>query len=64
MYFARFAAGGALQALEMVPMRVRRFRLERACAEERRWIAATMSRESARLGTAIQLQDGSLRAAD
>jgi poly-gamma-glutamate synthesis protein (capsule biosynthesis protein) len=64
MYFARFGAGGSLQALEMVPMRVRRFRLERASAAERRWIAATMSRESARLGTAIQLQDGSLRAAD
>ena len=50
------AATGRLERLEMVPMRIRRFRLERAGAEAGRWMGETLSRESRRLdGADVEL---------
>ena len=50
--------------LTMTPMRIRRFRLERADAEEGGWLAETLDRESRRVGnTRVErTADGRLRA--
>jgi poly-gamma-glutamate synthesis protein (capsule biosynthesis protein) len=45
---------GRLVSLTMVPMRIRRFRLERAATEEARWLAEVLAREGAGLGTRVQ----------
>ncbi len=58
LYFADLArADGALQRLEMVPLRIARMRLAHAGAADRRWLAATLARESARLDTEV-VSDG------
>jgi poly-gamma-glutamate synthesis protein (capsule biosynthesis protein) len=63
-WFAAFDAGGGLAALEMVPFRIARFRLNRASEVEADWLAATLARESARRGTSIsRTSAGALRAA-
>jgi poly-gamma-glutamate synthesis protein (capsule biosynthesis protein) len=49
------AASGALQGLALVPMRVRRFRLQRASEEEALWLRSTLDRESRVLGTHVEL---------
>jgi poly-gamma-glutamate synthesis protein (capsule biosynthesis protein) len=55
MYFATLAAAdGRLIGLELVPTRVRRFRIERVRGEGARWLAATLTRESADLGTRLE----------
>jgi len=46
MYFPTLAAGGALAGLSLTPMRVRRFRLERAGEDDAQWLAAVLRRES------------------
>lgn len=48
---------GVLQRLEMVPMRMARFRLVAAAAEERAWLRETLSREGERLSTGVE-EDG------
>ncbi len=48
MYFPALDAGGRLAALELVALRVRRFRLQRASAEESAWLKARLDRECAR----------------
>jgi poly-gamma-glutamate synthesis protein (capsule biosynthesis protein) len=54
MYFPRLdRASGKLVALEMVPMQMRRFRLRRASADDARWLAKTLDRESARFGCRV-----------
>ncbi len=54
-YLATLEAGsGRLVALEMAPFRTRRFRLERAAPEEADWLASTLSREGAPLGTRVE----------
>jgi poly-gamma-glutamate synthesis protein (capsule biosynthesis protein) len=51
MYFADVElATGALRALRLVPLRIRRFRLERAAAADADWLAATLTRESRPFG--------------
>jgi poly-gamma-glutamate synthesis protein (capsule biosynthesis protein) len=47
------AESGALVGLAMVPMQMRRFRLRRAPADAVDWLAKTLQRESAKLGTHI-----------
>ncbi len=42
-----------LRGLEVVPMRVRRFRIEHAPRAGARWLAGTIERESRRLGTRL-----------
>jgi poly-gamma-glutamate synthesis protein (capsule biosynthesis protein) len=56
MFFATLdAADGAVRALALVPMRMRRFRLQRASAEEAGWLQRTLDRESGELGTRVAL---------
>ena len=43
------AGTGRLDRLEMIPMRIRRFRLERAGPDAGRWLRDTLHRESRRL---------------
>ncbi|MCW3474583.1 CapA family protein [Limobrevibacterium gyesilva] len=46
---------GRLLSLEMVPMQIRRFRLNRPSAQDAKWLHDVLARESARLGTVIAL---------
>lgn len=58
-YFATVdVASGRLLGLAATPLRMRRFRLERATASDARWLAATLDRECRRLGTRIVLEAG------
>ncbi|HUI99963.1 MAG TPA: CapA family protein [Usitatibacter sp.] len=62
MYFPAFEAQSRrLARFDAVPLRIRRFRLERATAAESRRLAATLDRESRRLGSRVALAgDGML----
>ena len=54
MYFVTLdAVSGRLERFEMTPMRIRRFRLQRASAAEARWLRDTLNREGRRLGTRV-----------
>ncbi len=56
MYFPRCdMATGELLELQMTPMQLRRFRLNRASREDACWIAATLTREGAVLGTQVSV---------
>lgn len=48
-------ATGMLTRLELIPIRRRRFRLERASTEDATWLAGTLSREGARLATSVDV---------
>ncbi len=48
-------ATGTLTRLELIPIRRRRFRLERASTEDANWLADTLSREGARLATSVDV---------
>jgi poly-gamma-glutamate synthesis protein (capsule biosynthesis protein) len=63
MYFVTLdAATGELQRLTMRPLRIRRFRLNRATPEEAAWLGDTMHREGQNLNTAVETgSDGFLR---
>ena len=63
LYFpALDPASGRLAALEMTPLRMRRFRLEHPPATDVEWLRATLDRESRRLGAAVELTaEGRLR---
>lgn len=64
MYFPRLAPDGSLEALEMTPMRIRDFRLQRPDAEERAWLAQRLDRESRKLGASVaEHEEGALRLA-
>lgn len=54
MRFPTLAPGSGLSALEMVPMRTRRFRLERVSPEETGWLADVLNRAGERLGTRVE----------
>src|SRR5581483_8124939 len=49
-------AAGRLADLRMVPMQARNFRLRRAPVEDAKWLAATVDRESRRLGFRVKLE--------
>ncbi len=56
MYFPVLEAGsGRLLRLTMVPMRRRRFRLNRPAAEEAQWLAGTVDREAGRFGAGARV---------
>jgi poly-gamma-glutamate synthesis protein (capsule biosynthesis protein) len=65
MVFASLEAeGGPVRELSLVPMRMRRFRLQRASAEEALWLQQTLDRESRKFGTRVELASArELRAA-
>lgn len=48
---------GRLLSLDMVPLRLRRFRLQRPSARETRWLRDTLDREGNELGTAVDLNE-------
>jgi poly-gamma-glutamate synthesis protein (capsule biosynthesis protein) len=54
LYFASLDSGGHLQSLDLIPTRVRRYRICRAEGDDRQWLHDTLSRECARLGSSIQ----------
>lgn len=62
LYLATVEPGsGVLRRLELVPTRVERFRLTRPSPDDVRWLAATLDREGAPLGTTVTAgEDGRL----
>lgn len=58
MYFVTMdTARGTLSSLEMVPMQIKRFRLNRASDDDVRWLAETLGRECGKLGAGVELRD-------
>jgi len=58
MYFVVLAAEtGRLVRLEMTPLRIRRFRLNRASRADAAWLRDTLARESAAFGTGVGLDE-------
>jgi poly-gamma-glutamate synthesis protein (capsule biosynthesis protein) len=62
MYFLDVdPASGQLTRLRMTPMQMRRFRLNRASAQDTRWLCGVMDREGRRLGSRVEAgPDGGL----
>jgi poly-gamma-glutamate synthesis protein (capsule biosynthesis protein) len=61
MYFPVLAQDGVLRELTMTPVRMRRFRLERAPAQDAGWLADTLNDAGERLGTQVaRREDGRL----
>jgi poly-gamma-glutamate capsule biosynthesis protein CapA/YwtB (metallophosphatase superfamily) len=62
MYFVDIApANGALSALEMVPLQIKQFRLNRPSASDIDWLQRTLDRESRRFETGVVITpDGRL----
>ncbi|MBI2958467.1 MAG: CapA family protein [Chloroflexi bacterium] len=62
MYFATIdTVGGKLLSMRMAPTQVRRLRVNRAPAEDARWLRSTLDRECKKFGCRIDMQaDGSL----
>src|SRR5581483_7768432 len=65
LWLATLAAGtGRLERLDVVPLRIARLRLAHARAEERRWLAALLDRESGRYGARAEVRaDGTIAVA-
>lgn len=62
MYFADVDSSGSLRDLRMVPMRIRRFRLEPASEPDTEWLKDTLDREGAPFATGVdRTADGALR---
>jgi poly-gamma-glutamate capsule biosynthesis protein CapA/YwtB (metallophosphatase superfamily) len=56
LYLPRLdSATGCLLSLLMVPMQIRRFRLNRPSAQDARWLHKVIARESGKLGTKVTL---------
>jgi poly-gamma-glutamate synthesis protein (capsule biosynthesis protein) len=62
MYFAQVnPTTGKLHSLEMVPLQIRNFRLNRPSRQDAVWLANTLKREGGRFDTGVDLQpDNSL----
>ncbi len=56
MYFVDLDATGDLLQLRLVPLHMRRFRLERASTADAEWLAQTLDRESAPFGVRVRRQ--------
>lgn len=56
MYFPRLDPSGMLKSLEMIPMKMHRFRLNRPNREEAEWLARIMNRECTKLDTSVVLK--------
>ena len=55
LYLPALDTAGALVGLRMIPFRARRFRLDRAAPADAAWLARTLSRVSAPLGSRIDV---------
>ncbi len=61
MYFADVnPATGKLVQLQMIPMMIKQFRLNRASRNDAIWLKDTLNRESERFGTRIQLTEDNI----
>lgn len=61
MYFPTIdRVTGTLLTLEMTPLQMRRFRLNRCTVQDRVWLHATLQRECARFGARIALREDQL----
>jgi poly-gamma-glutamate capsule biosynthesis protein CapA/YwtB (metallophosphatase superfamily) len=59
MYFLTLdPRSGRLQRLQMTPLQIRRFRLQRASKPDTQWLARTMDRECRRLGAKLRRNAG------
>ena len=59
MYFPILGPDGALTRLRMTPMRIHRFRLERATPGETQWLADTLDEHSRKLGArVVRVEEG------
>jgi poly-gamma-glutamate synthesis protein (capsule biosynthesis protein) len=59
MYFLDVdAPSGELAGLELVPLRIRRFRLTRVPRTDAEWLRDTLNREGERFGTRVELLEG------
>jgi poly-gamma-glutamate capsule biosynthesis protein CapA/YwtB (metallophosphatase superfamily) len=56
-YLPALASSGRLLALTMIPVRIRRFRLERASPEDVGWLAGRLGRECRPLGTSVSISE-------
>jgi poly-gamma-glutamate synthesis protein (capsule biosynthesis protein) len=61
LYLAGVDHTGALTELALVPVRMRRFRTERAGPEDAGWLAATLARAGETLGTSVERAGEQLR---
>ncbi|HSG63595.1 MAG TPA: CapA family protein [Gammaproteobacteria bacterium] len=55
MYFATLDPSGRLQRLEMAPLQIKRFRLQRAAPKDAAWLRDMLAREGRALGTDARL---------
>ncbi|UXA09537.1 CapA family protein [Mycobacterium sp. SMC-2] len=53
-------ASGELVSLQLIPLRVRQMRLERAARSDAEWLRATLEKTSSRFGTRVALQSDDL----
>ena len=59
MYFASFEpASGRFAGLRLVPLQMKRFRLNRAGQADREWLRKTLTREGKRFATGLEAADG------
>ncbi len=59
MYFVRVdPASGNLVSLNMLPMQIKRFRLNRASGKDVQWLKEVLDRESRKWGARIEMKDG------
>lgn len=59
MYFVSVdAASGNLMSLNMLPMQIKRFRLNRATGKDVQWLKEVLDRESGKWGAHIEIKDG------
>jgi poly-gamma-glutamate synthesis protein (capsule biosynthesis protein) len=61
LYLATFGEAGALDALEMVPTRMHRFRVTQAGPKEARWLATALARSGEALGTSVAIEGQRLK---
>jgi poly-gamma-glutamate synthesis protein (capsule biosynthesis protein) len=58
MYFVTLSPlSGKLARLEIIPMQIKRFRLNRPSVADIRWLERTLDRESRKLGAAVELTE-------
>jgi poly-gamma-glutamate synthesis protein (capsule biosynthesis protein) len=61
MYFASFEPrNGELLSLRMVPVQIKRFRVNDASEADARWLWMTLDRETRKLGCQVELKERQL----
>jgi poly-gamma-glutamate capsule biosynthesis protein CapA/YwtB (metallophosphatase superfamily) len=61
MYFLSISpATGECLAIDMVPLQIKRFRLERPSSSDVEWVRTTLDRECRQFGARVTVGDGKL----